>query len=180
MLSSSLSNLITKGSSGSTLLTCDFLFQSCIFIKKIKVWLWNTMVCPRRQQSPNIPGTANSTYYAHHEHFKRLFLYNTFLKETHLRNQHDQTKFVNACRRKCRKWMDGRTESQTDIEWWHSNLIYIVHLTKSYEKLQLNISKHVGEKCGKLCISSILSPKGALLLQKLMRIDDTSTWSAVQ
>ena len=31
--------------------------------------------------------------------------------------------------------------------------------TKSYTKFQLNMSKHVGEKCGKLCISSILSSK---------------------
>ena len=26
---------------------------------------------------------ANGAYYARHEYFKRLFLYNTFLKETH-------------------------------------------------------------------------------------------------
>ena len=30
---------------------------------------------------------------------------------------------------------------------------------KSYTNFQLNVSKHVGEKCGKLCISSILSSK---------------------
>ena len=32
-------------------------------------------------------------------------------------------------------------------------------ITKSYEKCQLNMSKHVREKCGILCISSILSSK---------------------
>ena len=54
---------------------------------------------------------------------------------------------------------DGWTESKTGAEWWHSNLIYIVKYikTKSYEKFQINMSKHVGEKCGKLCISYILS-----------------------
>ena len=30
---------------------------------------------------------------------------------------------------------------------------------KSYTKSQLNVTKHVGEKCGKLCMSSILSSK---------------------
>ena len=30
---------------------------------------------------------------------------------------------------------------------------------KSQTKFQLNISKHVGDKCGKLCIPSILSSK---------------------
>ena len=30
---------------------------------------------------------------------------------------------------------------------------------KSYKKFQLNMSKNVEEKCGKLCISSIRSPK---------------------
>ena len=48
--------------------------------------------------------TANGAYYARHEHFKRLFLYNTFLKEM--------------------QKMDGRTESQTDTDLWHSYLIF--------------------------------------------------------
>ena len=52
--------------------------------------------------------------------------------------------------------------------------------TKSYVKFQLNISKHVREKCGKLCISSILSSKGAQLPQKLTQVEDSQTWSVVQ
>ena len=51
--------------------------------------------------------------------------------------------------------------------------------TKSYAKFQLNMSKHVREKCGKLYISSFYVPKGALLLQKLTQIDDNWTWSVV-
>ena len=35
------------------------------------------------------------------------------------------------------------------------------------------MSKQVGEKCGKLCISSILSPKSGITPTKFMRIDDT-------
>ena len=43
-------------------------------------------------------------------------------------------------------------------------------------KFQLNLSMHVYN-----CVFSLFwVPKGALLLQKLMRIDDTRTWSVVQ
>ena len=52
--------------------------------------------------------------------------------------------------------------------------------TKSYAKFQLNMSKHVGEKCIKLNISSILSPKRGITPTKLTEIDDTQTWSVVQ
>ena len=111
--------------------------------------------------------------------------------------------------------MDGRTESQTDTELWHSNLIYSTENkvickisaqyvkackrkvrktvyfqyskfqkghnshkngrklttleldlwygeTKSYAKFEHNMSKHEREKCGKLCIFSILSSKRAI------------------
>ena len=51
--------------------------------------------------------------------------------------------------------------------------------TKSYAKFQLNMSKHVREKWGKLYISSFYVPKGALLLQKLTQIDDNRTCSVV-
>ena len=47
--------------------------------------------------------------------------------------------------------------------------------TKSCAKFQLNMSKHVGEKCGKLCSSYILSPQRG----KLTQSDDTRTWSVV-
>ena len=39
--------------------------------------------------------------------------------------------------------------------------------TKSYAKLQLDMSKHVREKCGKLCISSILSSKRGITPTKI-------------
>ena len=45
---------------------------------------------------------------------------------------------------------------------------------KSYTKFQLNISKHIEEKCGKLCIFSIPSSKWGITPTK---IDDTRTWT---
>ena len=43
------------------------------------------------------------------------------------------------------------------------------------------MSKHVGEKCGKLCISSILSSKRGLTpTKKWTEIEDTQTRSLVQ
>ena len=47
---------------------------------------------------------------------------------------------------------------------------------KSYTKFQLNMSKHIEEKCGKLCISSIPNTKRGITPTK---IDDTRTWSDV-
>ena len=58
---------------------------------------------------------------------------------------------------KCRKWIDGRRARQTQSD--DTRTRSTVHLTKLYEKIQLNMSKNAGEKSGKLCISSILSPK---------------------
>ena len=137
--------------------------------------------------------------------------------------------FVNACRRNVQK-KDGRTESQTDTECWHSNLIYstlnkviwkisaqyvkarrrkvwkTVYFqysksqkghnsyknwyelptlelnlkyseTKTYAKFQLNMSRHVREKCGILCISSILRSKRGVTPTK---IDVTQTWYVVR
>ena len=71
----------------------------------------------------------------------------------------------------------GKTPTKIDAAWWHKkNLKFIKR--KSYTKFQLNmISKYVGEKWGKLCISSILSIKGAKLLQKFTQINDTQSWS---
>ena len=46
---------------------------------------------------------------------------------------------------------------------------------KPYTKFQLNMSKHVGENFGKLCISSFLSCKRGTPT----KIDDTQTWSEV-
>ena len=78
---------------------------------------------------------------------------------------------------KCRKWMDGRRTRRTQSD--GTRTWFIIHWTKSYEKFQLNMSKHVREKCWKLCIFSITSSKKELLLQNLTQIDDTKTWSVV-
>ena len=55
---------------------------------------------------------------------------------------------------------------------------------KLYEKFQLNMSKNAGEKCGKLCISSILSPKRDITPTKidthLKKLIDTWIWPVVQ
>ena len=61
---------------------------------------------------------VNGAEYARHEYFKRLFLYNTFLKETHyLKKPKSKLKcsIVNAYRRQVQK-IDGRTESQMNAE----------------------------------------------------------------
>ena len=42
------------------------------------------------------------------------------------------------------------------------------------------MSKHVGEECGKLCISSILSSKRGITPTKIKQIYNTQTWSVVQ
>ena len=103
---------------------------------------------------------------------------------------------VKACWRKMLKTGErrpGRTKSRTDGDpdgwtnehhhtiirpvWrrayknWHKvttlefDLFYIK--TKSYSKFQLNVSKHVREKCGKLHISSILSSQRGITLSKI-------------
>ena len=53
--------------------------------------------------------------------------------------------------------------------------------TKSYEKFQLNMSMHVREKCGKLCISSILISKRGITPTKLDANwrDSNLIWSTV-
>ena len=77
--------------------------------------------------------------------------------------------------------MNGRTDRKPDGHRVLTLEYDLVQSTKSYEKLQLNISKQIVEMCGKLCISSILSPKmGIAPTKKSMRIDGTSTWSVVQ
>ena len=64
---------------------------------------------------------------------------------------------------KCRKWMDGRGVRQMILELdLHSTV-----QQKLYEKFQLNMSKNAGEKCGKLCISSILIPKRGITPTKI-------------
>ena len=58
---------------------------------------------------------------------------------------------------KCWKWLDGRR-----ARWMQSNntqIWSVVHQKKSYANFQLNMSKHVREKCRKLHISYIPSSK---------------------
>ena len=62
-----------------------------------------------------------------------------------------------------------RTQSDDTRTW------SIVYWTKSYDKIQLNMSEHVGEKCGKLCISSILSPKTDITPTKI-----DANWQTLQ
>ena len=52
----------------------------------------------------------------------------------------------------------GITPTKLDGNWRHSNLIWST-VKKSYAIFQLNVSKRVREKCGKMCISSTLSSK---------------------
>ena len=63
------------------------------------------------------------------------------------------------------------TPTKIDANWWHSNLICST-VKRSYAKYQLNMSKHVREKSGKLCISSILSSKRGITPTKI----DTCWW----
>ena len=60
---------------------------------------------------------------------------------------------------KCRNKMDRRRARRTQSD--------DTHLTKSYEKFQLIMSKQVEEKCGKLCISSNLSSKRGITPTKI-------------
>ena len=41
---------------------------------------------------------------------------------------------------------------------------------KSYAKFQLNVPKYLGEKCGKLCITRILSSKRGITSTKIYAI----------
>ena len=61
----------------------------------------------------------------------------------------------------------GITPIKIDANWRHSNLICSKVKKKSYAEFQLNMSKHVREKCGKLCISSILNSKRGITPTKI-------------
>ena len=80
--------------------------------------------------------------------------------------------YIKACKRKVRKTVSFQYSKfqkghNSYKNWWHSNLIYSTVKKKSYAKFQLNMSKHVKEKCGKLCISSILSSKRGITPTKI-------------
>ena len=53
----------------------------------------------------------------------------------------------------------GITPTKIDANWRPSNLICSTVRQSKNAKFQPDMSKHVREKCGKLCISSILSSK---------------------
>ena len=69
--------------------------------------------------------------------------------------------YIKACKRKARKtvyfqyskFQKGHNSNKN----WRKLTTFELDLkystTKSYAKFQLNMSKHVGENCGKLCIS---------------------------
>ena len=88
--------------------------------------------------------------------------------------------YVKACKRKiwqtvyCQysKFQKGHNSNRN---WQHWNLICSTVKTKSYAKFQLDISKHVREKCGKLCISSILSSKRGITPTKI----DGNWWHSI-
>ena len=64
----------------------------------------------------------------------------------------------------------GITPSKIDANWQHSNLICRT-AKQSHAKCQLNMSKHVREKCRKLRISSFLSSKrGITPTKKLCKL----------
>ena len=72
---------------------------------------------------------------------------------------------LKVCRRKVRKTMyfqytkykRGKTPTKNSRKLTTLKVDLIFIKRKSYTQFQLNKSKHVGEKCEKLCISSILS-----------------------
>ena len=69
---------------------------------------------------------------------------------------------LNACTKKCVKLyiLRGHNSFKLDHKWWQSlDLNFIKRISSWYTKFQLNMSKHVREKFGKLCISSVLSSK---------------------
>ena len=62
----------------------------------------------------------------------------------------------------------GITPTKIDANRRHSNLICsTVTVKQSYAKFELSMSKHVREKCGKLCISSILSSQRGITPTKI-------------
>ena len=95
--------------------------------------------------------------------------------------------YVTACRRKVRKTMyflySMFTKRHNSFKNWRKVTTLILDLkytkTESYAKFQLNMSKHLGEKCGKLCISYILSLQRGITPSKIDQSDDAHTWSAV-
>ena len=83
--------------------------------------------------------------------------------------------YVKACKRKVQKTVYFQYSNFQKGHNSHKNWCKLTTLeldlyydeTKSYAKFQLNMSKHVREKCGKLCIFSIRSSKRGITLTKI-------------
>ena len=61
----------------------------------------------------------------------------------------------------------GITPTNINANWRHSNLICSTVKQSHYAKFELNMSKHVGEKCGKLHITFILSSQRGITPSKI-------------
>ena len=62
----------------------------------------------------------------------------------------------------------GMTPSKIDTKGRHSNLLCSKNIkTKSCVNFQLNMSEHLEEECGKLCISYILSSQRGITPSKI-------------
>ena len=88
-------------------------------------------------------------------------------------------------REKCRKVcissiLSPNTSTNIDANWRHSNLICSTVIQSHMQNFSSIMSKHVREKWGQLCISSILSSKRGITPTKMTQIDDTWTRSVVQ
>ena len=72
-------------------------------------------------------------------------------------SKHVREKCGKLCISSIRSSKRGITPTRIDVNWWHSNLICNKVKKKSYAKFELNMSRHVGEKWGKLHLTYILS-----------------------
>ena len=83
--------------------------------------------------------------------------------------------YVKACKRGVRKtvyfqYSKCQKGHNSNINWRKLTRLEIdlqYSKTKSYAKFQLNMSKHVRESCGQLCICSILSSKRGITPTKI-------------
>ena len=98
-------------------------------------------------------------------------IYST-VKQRHMKIS---TQCVKACQRKVRKtvyfqyskFQKGHNSHKDWRKLTKLKLDLKYSKTKSYAKFRPNMSKHVGEKCGKLCISSNLSSKRGITPTKM-------------
>ena len=104
------------------------------------------------------------------------------LDESHIQQKMYKisAQYVKACRRKVpktvyfqySKFIKGQSSYKNCQILLTLKLLLVFIKWKSYKKFQRKMSKHVGEKCGKLCISSILISKRGITPTQ---IEDTQT-----